>query len=39
MNQVSAFDKPRFLRVMTGLVYLFLFVPILVVVFSFNSQK
>ena len=40
MNTVSAFDKPRFLRVMTGLVYLFLFVPIIVVVvFSFNSQK
>ncbi|MDQ2700397.1 MAG: ABC transporter permease, partial [Actinomycetota bacterium] len=35
-----AFDKPRILRLFTALVYLFLFVPILVVVvFSFNSQK
>lgn len=40
MNTASAFDKPRILRVFTGLVYLFLFVPIaVVVVFSFNSQK
>ncbi len=40
MNTVSAFDKPHFLRIFTGLVYLFLFVPIAVVVlFSFNSQK
>ncbi len=40
MNTPSAFDKPRFLRIFTGLVYVFLFVPILVViVFSFNSQK
>ncbi|MCB0828169.1 MAG: ABC transporter permease [Solirubrobacterales bacterium] len=40
MKSGSAFDKPRFLRVFTGLVYVFLFVPILVViVFSFNSQK
>jgi spermidine/putrescine transport system permease protein len=36
----SAFDKPRFLRLFTGLVYLFLFAPIVVVVlFSFNSIK
>ena len=36
----SAFDRPIFLRIFTGLVYLFLFVPIaVVVVFSFNSQK
>jgi spermidine/putrescine transport system permease protein/putrescine transport system permease protein len=40
LNTASAFDKPRFLRVFTGLVYVFLFVPILVVIiFSFNSQK
>ena len=40
MNTDSAFDKPHFLRIFTGLVYLFLFVPIAVVVlFSFNSQK
>ena len=40
MNTASAFDKPRVLRIFTGLVYIFLFVPILVVViFSFNSQK
>ncbi|HEY8000388.1 MAG: ABC transporter permease [Vicinamibacteria bacterium] len=36
----SAFDKPRFLRVFSFLVYLFLFVPILVVIlFSFNTIK
>lgn len=40
MNETSAFDKPRFLRLWTGLVYLYLFIPIFVViVFSFNSQK
>jgi spermidine/putrescine transport system permease protein/putrescine transport system permease protein len=34
------FDRPRFLRIFTVLVYLFLFVPILVVIlFSFNSIK
>ena len=34
------FDRPRFLRVFTAGVYLFLFAPILVVVlFSFNSIK
>jgi spermidine/putrescine transport system permease protein len=34
------FDRPRFLRVFTWLVYLFLFAPILVVIlFSFNSIK
>jgi spermidine/putrescine transport system permease protein len=37
---VTAFDRPRFLRVYAGLVYLFLFIPIAVVIFfSFNSQK
>ena len=36
----SAFDRPRFLRVYSWLVYAFLFVPIAVVVlFSFNSVK
>jgi spermidine/putrescine transport system permease protein len=36
----AAFDKPRFLRVWAGVVYLFLFAPIFVVVlFSFNSIK
>lgn len=40
MNETSAFEKPRFLRLWTGLVYLYLFIPIFVViVFSFNSQK
>jgi len=40
VNETSAFDKPRFLRLWTGLVYLYLFIPIFVViVFSFNSQK
>ena len=33
-------DRPRFLWVMTGLVYLFLFAPILIVIlFSFNSAR
>jgi spermidine/putrescine transport system permease protein len=36
----GAFDKPRFLKVFTGCVYIFLFAPIVVVVlFSFNSVK
>lgn len=36
----EGFDKPRFLRVYSWLVYLYLFVPIAVVVlFSFNSVK
>ena len=36
----GGFDKPRFLRVFTVGVYLFLFVPIFVVIlFSFNSVK
>ncbi len=36
----GGFDKPRFLRVFTLGVYLFLFVPIFVVIlFSFNSIK
>ncbi|MCB0870310.1 MAG: ABC transporter permease [Solirubrobacterales bacterium] len=36
----APFYKPRFLKVFTGLVYLYLFIPIaIVVVFSFNSQK
>jgi spermidine/putrescine transport system permease protein len=34
------FDRPRFLRVFSFLVYLFLFAPIVVVIlFSFNSKK
>jgi spermidine/putrescine transport system permease protein len=34
------FDRPRFLRVFTGLFFVFLFAPIaLVVLFSFNSSK
>jgi spermidine/putrescine transport system permease protein/putrescine transport system permease protein len=37
---MSGFDRPRFLWVVTGLVYLFLFAPIFVVVlFSFNGAK
>ena len=37
---MSGFDRPRFLWAVTGLVYLFLFAPILVVVlFSFNGEK
>jgi spermidine/putrescine transport system permease protein/putrescine transport system permease protein len=40
VNDASPFEKPRFLRLWAGLVYLYLFIPILVVVvFSFNSQK
>ena len=36
----KGFDRPRFLKLWTGLVYLFLFVPIAVVIlFSFNGQK
>ena len=36
----APFDRPRFLPVLTGLVYLFLFAPIAVVVaFSFNGQR
>ncbi len=35
-----AFDRPRFLRVYSFLVYAFLFIPIIVVVlFSFNSES
>ena len=34
------FDRPRFLRVYTGLFFVFMFLPILlVVVFSFNNQR
>ena len=36
----KGFDRPRFLRLYTGLIYIYLFTPIAVVVlFSFNSQK
>lgn len=36
----EGFDRPRFLRLYTGFVYLYLFIPIAVVVlFSFNSVK
>jgi spermidine/putrescine transport system permease protein len=36
----KAFDRPRFLRVFTGLFFVFLFAPIaLVVLFSFNSSR
>ncbi len=36
----KGFDRPRFLRVYTGLIYLYLFIPIAVVIlFSFNNQK
>jgi spermidine/putrescine transport system permease protein len=36
----DAFDRPRFLKLYSGLVYLYLFIPIAVVVlFSFNSVK
>ncbi|MGH2926016.1 MAG: ABC transporter permease [Solirubrobacterales bacterium] len=36
----KGFDRPRFLRVYTGLIYVYLFVPIAVVIlFSFNNQK
>jgi spermidine/putrescine transport system permease protein len=37
---VSGFDRPRFLWAVTGLVYVFLFAPIVVVMlFSFNGAK
>ena len=37
---MSSFDKPRFLKLFTVLVYVFLFTPIVVVIlFSFNSVK
>jgi spermidine/putrescine transport system permease protein len=37
---VTGFDRPRFLWAITGLVYVFLFAPILVVIlFSFNGVK
>jgi spermidine/putrescine transport system permease protein len=37
---VNDFDRPRFLRVYTGLFFVFMFLPILlVVVFSFNNQR
>ena len=40
MKPAKPFDRPRFLRVFTGLFFLFLFSPIaLVVLFSFNSTK
>lgn len=36
----TPFYKPRFLKFFTGLVFLYLFIPIvIVIVFSFNSQK
>jgi spermidine/putrescine transport system permease protein/putrescine transport system permease protein len=36
----KGFDRPRFLRLYTGLIYLYLFLPIAVVIlFSFNNQK
>ena len=36
----KGFDRPRFLKLWTGLIYLYLFIPIaIVVLFSFNSQK
>lgn len=36
----KGFDRPRFLKLWTALVYVFLFVPIAVVIlFSFNGQK
>ncbi|UJA21340.1 ABC transporter permease [Thermoleophilia bacterium SCSIO 60948] len=36
----GGFDRPRFLKLWTALVYVFLFVPIAVVIlFSFNGQK
>ena len=36
----DTFDRPRFLKLYSGLVYLYLFIPIAVVVlFSFNSVK
>jgi spermidine/putrescine transport system permease protein/putrescine transport system permease protein len=37
---VNDFDRPRFLRVYTALFFVFMFLPILlVVVFSFNNQR
>ena len=40
MKPPKDFDRPRFLRVFTGLFFVFLFAPIaLVVLFSFNSTK
>jgi spermidine/putrescine transport system permease protein/putrescine transport system permease protein len=37
---VTDFDRPRFLRVYTALFFVFMFLPILlVVVFSFNNQR
>ena len=37
---MNDFDLPRFLRVYTGLIFVFMFLPIvLVVVFSFNNQR
>jgi spermidine/putrescine transport system permease protein len=37
---VNDFDRPRFLRVYTGIFFVFMFLPILlVVVFSFNNQR
>ena len=40
MKPPKDFDRPRFLRVFTGLFFVFLFAPIaLVVLFSFNSSK
>ncbi len=39
-SREGGFDRPRFLRIYSGLVYLYLFIPIAVVVlFSFNSVK
>jgi spermidine/putrescine transport system permease protein/putrescine transport system permease protein len=36
----KGFDRPRFLRIYTGLIYLYLFTPIaIVILFSFNNQK
>jgi spermidine/putrescine transport system permease protein len=37
---VTAFDRPRFLRIFVGVFFVFLFAPIaLVVLFSFNSSR
>jgi spermidine/putrescine transport system permease protein len=39
-SREDAFDRPRFLKLYSGLIYLYLFIPIAVVVlFSFNSVK
>jgi spermidine/putrescine transport system permease protein len=36
----KSFDRPRFLRLYTALIYVYLFVPIgVVILFSFNSEK